>query len=429
MILDANKQVEPFVAVVSRSRFRSLWFAQITSQIAVNILLFTLALKVYQTTSSNTAVSGIFIAYSIPAVVVGMVAGTISDYLDRRSVLLICDIVRACGTVLLYFALSKIFLVYIIVFLNAIVTQFYVPSEAPLIPSLVRKDQILTANSLFSFTFYSSMGIGFILAGPLLRLIHLEGVFLTVCLLYLFAAWNVSKIPSQKINGDVLTRVVKRSFTHVILRMKEELGKGIAYIRNFPVVSDALILLTATQITLVLLATLGPGFADRMLNIDIRDASLVIVGPVVVGIISGALLVGGVGMQWKRSKLVERGIFGASSILILLAIIVYLKRIPLFFGFERIIAVPLAIILFYLLGICNSFMDVPSNSVIQKEADSAMRGRIYGLLCASVGGIGVFPVVLGGIAADLLGVDKVIFILGTLILLYGFYRMRYNKEY
>jgi hypothetical protein len=77
--------------------------------------------------------------------------------------------------------------------------------------------------------------------------------------------------------------------------------------------------------------------------------------------------------------------------------------------------------------VANSLLDVPANSILQEEAQGDMRGRVYGMLTALVGGVGILPVVIGGILADTLGVGKVIFALGCVVLSYGVYRMKYNK--
>ena len=78
--------------------------------------------------------------------------------------------------------------------------------------------------------------------------------------------------------------------------------------------------------------------------------------------------------------------------------------------------------LFYLLGFANSLLDVPSNTILQKETEGDMRGRVYGILSASVGGAGILPVVISGVLADLVGVGNVIFLLGVLVLSYGLIR-------
>ena len=71
-------------------------------------------------------------------------------------------------------------------------------------------------------------------------------------------------------------------------------------------------------------------------------------------------------------------------------------------------------------------LDVPSNSILQQEAEGPLRGRVYGLLTAAVGGGGILPVVLGGVLADVLGTGTIIFLLGIVVLSYGVWRLRYN---
>ncbi|KKU87963.1 MAG: hypothetical protein UY16_C0015G0001, partial [Candidatus Gottesmanbacteria bacterium GW2011_GWA2_47_9] len=40
---------------------------------------------------------------------------------------------------------------------------------------------------------------------------------------------------------------------------------------------------------------------------------------------------------------------------------------------------------------------------------------------------GLLPVVLGGLLAAVIGIGKVIFLLGAIICAYGVYRIRYNR--
>jgi MFS family permease len=84
---------------------------------------------------------------------------------------------------------------------------------------------------------------------------------------------------------------------------------------------------------------------------------------------------------------------------------------------------PLVIVLFFVLGWFNALLDVPANSMLQKESEGGYRSRVYGVLTSMVAGVGVLPVIIGGFLADTLGVGKVIFGLGLCIVLYGMLRM------
>lgn len=159
----------PFVKVLRNRSFFFLLSGQILSQLASNITLFLLGLIVYQKTGSNTAVSGLFMAYGIPSVAFGMIAGTAVDYIDKKTIILYSCLIRMVLIVGLLFVTNNIILVYILLFANAIVTQFFVPAESTMIPLIVSGKELVSANSLFSFAYYSSMAIGFIIAGPMLR--------------------------------------------------------------------------------------------------------------------------------------------------------------------------------------------------------------------------------------------------------------------
>lgn len=426
----ANQKNVPsaFFDVLGNSGFRSLWLAQVFSQLAVSMTMFVLALRVYQLTGSSTAVSGLFLTFGVPAFIFAMAAGAIVDHFDKRTILIISDIARAILAVGFLFASGRIAVVYGLALLYSIITQFYTPSLAPTIPRLVKDAQLVTANSIFSFTFYASLAVGSILAGPVLRWFGPYGVFIVILLLFVLAAVNNSRVPREIGKRPLLSALERLSVERVVLRVVSSVSEGVSYVFSSPKLFDGLILLTGTQVTLGLLATLGPAFADRMLEIDIHDASVLIVGPVVVGIILGAIWVGHAGQKLGEKRLIETGIMAAGILLVLIAATVYFKRFGgLSWLFTQNIIVPLEFFLFFLLGIANSLLDVPANSVLQKEAQGDMRGRVYGILTAVVGGIGILPVVASGVLADLVGVGKVIFILGVTIVAYGIYRIRYNK--
>ncbi len=418
-----------YARVLALTDFRFLWIGQIFSQFAFNTLLFVLALRVYQNTSSNTAVSGLFLAHGIPAVIFGMIAGAAVDRLDKRRVLVYCDIIRALCTFGLLFVSNQVAVVYLITFINSIITQLYVPSEAPLIPKLVPNELLVTANSLFSLTFFSSLAIGTIVSGPLMRGFGPDGVFVFIGCLFLLSSFFSSRIPSQSKGTIGIRYIITRKFSDGMRRIWADLTEGIAYTRSSPILFDSILLLTGTQIIFALLGALGPGFADRILTIDVRDASLLIVGPTVLGILCGVVWVGSVGYKHKPEQLITWGILGAGISLVSIAVIAHLMHVPQFAWLSWYnIGFIVEVILFFGLGVSNSFLDVPSNSNMQSYAIGPMRGRVYGMLTTFVGGVGIIPIVVGGFLADTVGVGKVILSLGLAIGLFGMYRVRYSRK-
>lgn len=419
-----QKKISPVLDVLSNGLFRSLWIGQMASQLASNMLIFLLALLIYRKTGSNVAVSGLFLSYGLPSLLFGVMAGTIVDRLDRRAVLLLSHATRAVLILGVAAMGDRISVVYLLVFLYAVINQLTMPSEVPLIPQFVPKTHLVTANSLFSFTFYGSMAVGLIFAGPALRLFGRDGAYMLLFALYACAAVAVSRIPPQGEGLKSLSRVFQYDLWYLVKRFLANMESGIQYVAKSPVLRDAVVLLTGTQIMLVLLGTLGPGFADTVLRIDVRDASLLIVGPTIVGILAGVLWVGHRGYRYPTATLSMIGVFSAGVILITIAALFAAANTVWFTLMPRHLALIAALVLFFALGIANSLLDAPSNAILQKEAVGDMRGRVYGILSASVGGAGILPVVVSGILADLIGVGNVIFLLGGTVVVYGMVRWR-----
>lgn len=414
--------------VLKNTAFRNLWIGQVCTSLAVSVTMFVLALRIYQITASSTAVSALYLTFGIPAFLFAMASGAIVDHFDKRMILILADIARAMVAGLFLFAFGNIAIVYILAFLYAFITQFATPSEAPTIPRLVGAKDLVSANSLYSFTFYSSLAIGSLLSGPLLRLFGPIGVFLFLSTMFLIAAFSVWQIPKEPGKRKLSSLIGQYSLLDMISKIFESMSQGFSYIKTKPKLLDALLLLMGTQVTLAILATLAPAYAVRLLQIDVHDASLYLVGPAVFGIIIGALWVGSNSKFFTPAMLIKIGIQSAGAILICIAIVGRFKHIFSFFtNGDGLFFFGLILLLFFLLGFANSLLDVPANSVLQHEADTGMRGRVYGLLTAIVGGLGMLPVLVGGILGDMIGVGKVIFFLGILIFGYGLVRMRYTK--
>lgn len=391
------------------------------------MIMFVLALRVYQLTGSTAAVSGLYLTFGIPAFLVGMAAGAIVDHFDKRTVLLVCDVARSLICLIMLLFTTNIVFVYVLAFALALITQFYAPADASSIPRFVSGPQLVTANSLFSFTFYGSFAVGSMLAGPVLRAFGPFGVLILISGLFLVAALFETNIPSE-VGKRRLSLVSLPPVKYIASRVATSMREGTAYIARMPTLVDALFLLSGTQIIIGLLAIMAPAFADRMLEIDIHDASLVIIGPVVVGIVLGALWVGNVGYKIKSLRLINWGITSAGIVLVLISVTVLLKRFAwAAWLFTNPVILPIEVVLFFVLGIANSMLDVPANSILQSKAEGEMRGRVYGVLTALVGGAGILPVIISGVLADVIGVGKVIFLLGLAVSGYGFWRIKYAK--
>ncbi|MBA3449985.1 MAG: MFS transporter, partial [Chloroflexia bacterium] len=95
-----------FRAVLGNFPFLRLWIAQAVSQTANSMVDFSLLLRVgeavdfHDVAQANTAVSFVILAFSLPAVVFGPIAGAVADRVSRRNLMIATNFARAALVVL-----------------------------------------------------------------------------------------------------------------------------------------------------------------------------------------------------------------------------------------------------------------------------------------------------------------------------------------
>jgi len=119
-------------------------------------------MRLFSVTGSTIATSLLWVAYSIPAIIIGPIASASVDMLDRRKVLIISNLLQAITIFMFIFVYDmNIFLLYGVVFAYSLINQFYVPAELSSLPHLVEKKVYPQANSLFFITQQSMLILGF----------------------------------------------------------------------------------------------------------------------------------------------------------------------------------------------------------------------------------------------------------------------------
>ena len=155
-----------FKPIVKNSNFIFLWWSQILSQLTINIMNFLLLVKLFSNTGSTIATSFLWVAYALPAILIGPFAAVSVDMIERRKMLMATNLLQSF-TILIY-AIShenRLFLLYGVAVAYSFLNQFYVPAEAAAVPTLVRKPNLPLANGLFFLTQEGALILGFAVAG------------------------------------------------------------------------------------------------------------------------------------------------------------------------------------------------------------------------------------------------------------------------
>ncbi len=405
-----------FIKVLKIGPFRNLWLSQLLSQVFLNLLFFSLMIRIYDLTHSNSAVSLMVLIITIPNILLAALAGVLVDRGERKVVMFLSHFLRVFIVLAFLLSTETLGWLYILMLLISTITQFFFPAEAATIHELVtNKKLLLTANSLFTVTFFISVIVGNVLAGPFLTLFGTQITFLLVAGAFLLAAFFTAQLPGITIR-DWLRKLIKTGLTK---KWEETLGTwkgaslfsdlltGLDHIYKTAAVKRAILVIGASQITIGSLGTIAPGFADTVLHIATVNISIYIMAPAALGMILGAVCLGQFLRRTSRDSLIRNGLMVLAVGVLSYSVVDIIARfthLPLFV---------VSVIILVLLGAANSFLDVPSNTTIQENTPEEVRSRVYGVVNTIVGLGAIVPIVLSGVFADIIGVRAVMIIIGV----------------
>ncbi len=148
-------------ALLKDRRILALWSAQTVSAFGDMLTFLALPILVYEVTGSKAALSFTIFIGGVPSILVGPFAGALADRLDRRWIMVLCDLSRALVTVPIILAAENMLIprtaliptIYLVVGLKSVLGSFFQPAMSSVIPSLVKRDRLMSVNSIFTFSF------------------------------------------------------------------------------------------------------------------------------------------------------------------------------------------------------------------------------------------------------------------------------------
>ncbi|TME97840.1 MAG: MFS transporter [Chloroflexi bacterium] len=407
--------------VLRNRAFLAIWSAQILSQVAANAVTSALIILVAEITHSNTSSSLLILLAVLPAVLFGIAGGVIVDRADKRLVLMITNALRAAAIVPLLLFGTSLTVVYTVSFLVAAVTIFFVPAESAMIPGIVRKRDLLVANSLFTFTFNGAFLVGFIILAPVVvSLYGYEILWTVIAMMFAIASLLCSTLPPSPPPTDKLSpRVAEMA----VAQTRQGMAEAFRYLRSTPLVTWALVYIALTYTLVAVAGALAPGFVREVLKVGERNV-VILVAPAGIGVIFGLALLNIIGPRIGRSRTIGAGLIVTLTALLGLAAARPFAEISQRLS-ERVGAAGLgeAFPFFvatvagtaFVFGIAYSFVTVPSMTLLQEELRDDIRGRVFGVLNMLISVFSLLPLVLVGPIADVWGVAPVFVVAAVIV--------------
>ena len=393
-----------YKSVLKNKNFVYIWVSQIFSQLTINMMNFVLLIRLFEVTGSAISTAFLWVAYALPAILIGPFASGIIDLVDRKKILIVTNLLQSLTIFLYAMAFrSSIFLLYEVVFIYSFLNQFYLPSETATLPSVLDKKQLVHGNSLFFITQQSSLVLGFALAGLLITLFGFRDT-LFLCSGFLFIAF-LSTLFLPKFKPK---EAISKKFEEGVFDFFRHIFEGYNFIKSERKVLTPVLLLLVFQMAVQICIVQFPVMAKNILAIPLNAASVYILVPAGIGAIIGALTLPKILKKDVRKKT----LIDASLLIIGISVLLLAFVAPLFVYTLRVLISSLLIasIGFSFVGIL-----VPSQTFLQESTPENLRGRVFGNFSFLVTATSVLPVIFSGSIVEVFGIRFLLFMLAVMV--------------
>jgi MFS family permease len=339
------------------SDFRNLFIASAISHIGDGIALLALLLYVKQTRDSGPAVGALLLAQTIPRIL-GPVAGALADRIDRRQIMIVCDLARAAIFMFLAIELPSLPVLLAVVFFVALLDTAFTPASRSALPAFVPTDRLQEANAWMGATLNVQVAVGPFIGGILVLLLKVQGALIV----------NAATFAASAVFLAALPRLPPEPTEGIRPGLWQGVGEGFAFCRRHPV---------ARAVVLTLFLGVAFGSLDNVALVFLaRD----VFGTSALGfgVVNSAF---GVGMTLASVLLIRSG---AKMRTISLFLVGWLLT-----GIGTLLtglapALGIAVAVQALAGVGNAADNVASDTLLQRSVPAAMLGRVFGLANTAV---------------------------------------------
>jgi len=350
--------------------FRRFWAGQVLSNLGSGTARVALILAVQQQQGIGIAVGALLFVETLPRLF-GPVLGAVADRLDRRRLMIRCDVAQAILFAII--ALAPPFGVVLCLVAAASTTQtLFAPARLALLPSLVDREDLPAGNSLMGIAFNLQVALGPIVGAVLFAAFGIE-----VALLVNTASFLGSAVALARVKGH--------------FSVTDDGGRGLRVMAR----EGLTFALAQTRIRAL---TIGLLLSVSFLALD--DVALVFLVRDTLGGSSAAygfvVAAFGVGMVAASAALLILR-FRDSAQLYLLALVASGLG-AVFTGLAPIVAI--ALVAQAIAGAGNGVDNIASETLIQQEVPDHLLGRVFGVATTAANLGAGLAALLGGVMLE-----------------------------
>lgn len=361
-------------ALLRNRSFTAMWVAGVISESGDYIFDLTLMWVVLGLTQSALYVGLVRIAYDLPVLLFTLVAGVYVDRWNRKHTMVWADLLRGVIVLiipaLILVDLLGVWAILTVVFVVAVISQFFEPAAFAITPQLVPKEQLHVAASLNTMSRQITQFLGFASAGFLIAFLTPSGTilynsasfFISGLIILTMVTVRYAAVPRP--SREVATPDLTAPFPAAVIQRKTtawaDLKESFGYIRQSPFLRSLSALSFFLNFSFAPVAVLGPLYVTRVLHGDVIVYG-VLNAAIAGGMIVGAYFCGRLPVRHEVGRVLLLGVLGLGAFMVILALL------------ANVFA---ALLLLTGFGIMTSFINVSETSMLQSTIPAHLLGRI-----------------------------------------------------
>jgi MFS family permease len=373
------------IALLRQRNYGLLWFAGAVSLLGDYALMVALPFFIYDLTGSALATGGMFMAQTLPRILLGSVAGVFVDRWDRKKTLVIADVARGALMLLLLLVRSVdlLWLVYVVAIAQASIGQFFIPAKNALMPRLVGEDELVPANALNSLSDNLTRLVGPALGGALYGIVGLSTVVVIDATSFILSGALLTLIALP--TGATETR---QDTSRGVAAVWGEWIAGLRIVRQDRILMGVFVMGGIAMINEGILVSLLVPFVKDVLGGSSAQLGLLMSAQAIGGVIGG-LLIGKVGERIHPLRLIA-----------LCSLLDGILLLGIFNGGS----LALALVLIAIAGVPVVGFFVSAQTLAQQRTDDRYRGRVFGAFGTVAAVMTLLGILFAGLVGDHLGI-------------------------
>jgi DHA3 family macrolide efflux protein-like MFS transporter len=405
--------------------FRNLWIGQMISFLGDALAFNTITLAIIQMANDADVEPGKYIGTlavlsALPPLLLGMVAGTVVDRVNRKTTMIVADILRgflALGFLLVH-DLDHVWIFFVVSVSLSTVSVFFFPARTAILPAILDKGHLLSANAMAQLTYTLSFVTGAGLAGFMVGYADATApAFIADSLSFFISAYFIARI---SISGQIVAEPVRRatdalqqaarSFeqkmtdtARTVRAMTGELIVGVHYVFTDQVMRGVLISflalmlgLGAANVTFVPLLINELGMEEEGLGLIRLSQNL--------GIILGSAAIASIASRYKARDLIGLSMLAFGIMTLIVSVVG---------NYTLIVAV------LFFVGLTISPPQIVAPTLIQRHVPKEKLGRASGAQNTIVTVANIVSMAAAGYLMDEIGARPIFAISGSLIFCAG----------